>query len=67
MGGVFLAETINTAIELVVDLVEPHFHPLAGLAKDVAAGTVLITVLQALVVGVLLFYQPMLRVLKNLF
>lgn len=67
IGSVLLAETINTAIELVVDLVEPNFHPIAGIAKDVAAGAVLITALQAVVVGILLFAHPLLRVLKYLF
>lgn len=67
MGCVFLAETINTAIELVVDLVEPNFHPLAGLAKDVAAGAVLIAAVQAVVVGILLFYYPLLRLVGYLF
>lgn len=67
MGCVIVAETINTSIELVVGLVEPKFHPLAGIAKDVAAGAVLIAALQALVVGILLFYHPLLRVLEYLF
>lgn len=66
MGCVFVAETINTAIETVVDLVEPHFHPLAGIAKDVAAGAALIAALQAMVVGVLLFYQPLRQVLTHM-
>lgn len=36
-GVVLAAELINTAIETVVDLVSPEFHPLAGRAKDIAA------------------------------
>ena len=67
MGCVLVTETVNTAIELAVDLVEPHFHPLAGLAKDVAAGAVLIAVVQALIVGTLLFYHPLLRLVEYLF
>ncbi len=67
MGCVLVTEAINTAIELVVDLVEPHFHPLAGLAKDVAAGAVLIVAVQAVVVGILLFSRPLLKVLEYLF
>src|SRR5512133_2998668 len=39
---VLFAEVINTALEVVVDLVSPEFHPLAKRAKDVAAGAVLI-------------------------
>ncbi|MEM7372672.1 MAG: diacylglycerol kinase family protein [Bacteroidota bacterium] len=42
---VLTAEGVNTAIEFVVDLVSPDPHPLAGKAKDVAAGAVLISVI----------------------
>lgn len=42
---VLTAEGMNTAIEFVVDLVSPDHHPLAGKAKDVAAGAVLISVI----------------------
>ena len=39
-GVVLCAELLNTAIETVVDLVSPEYHPLAGRAKDVAAAAV---------------------------
>jgi diacylglycerol kinase (ATP) len=42
---VLLAEGMNTAVEMVVDLVSSEIHPLAGKAKDVAAGAVLLSVL----------------------
>ncbi len=42
---VLAAEAINTAVEFVVDLACPEFHHLAGKAKDVAAGAVLISVI----------------------
>ena len=42
---VLLVEALNTAIEYVVDLVSPEPHPLAGKAKDVAAGAVLMSVI----------------------
>ncbi|MCI4666710.1 MAG: diacylglycerol kinase family protein [Bacteroidia bacterium] len=45
MALVLMAEAINTAIEFLVDLVSPDYHPLAGKAKDVAAGAVLLSVL----------------------
>jgi diacylglycerol kinase (ATP) len=51
---VLMAEMFNTAVEAVVDLVTQTYHPLAKFAKDIAAGAVLITVLNALVVGLLL-------------
>jgi diacylglycerol kinase len=50
---VFQAELVNTALEALVDKVSPEFHPLAKVAKDCAAGAVLVTALGAVVVGVL--------------
>jgi diacylglycerol kinase (ATP) len=50
---VLFAELVNTAIEVVVDLVSPEFHPLAQRAKDVAAGAVLLASVGALVLGYL--------------
>jgi diacylglycerol kinase (ATP) len=55
IGLVMTAEAFNTAIESVVDLVSPEQHPLAGRAKDVAAGAVLMAAMTAVVVGVLVF------------
>ncbi|RSK37723.1 diacylglycerol kinase family protein [Hymenobacter metallilatus] len=55
VGAVWCAELINTAVEAVVNLVSPEYHPLAGRAKDVAAGAVLVMALAALVVGLLVF------------
>ena len=50
---VLFAELVNTALEVVVDLVSPEFHPLAQRAKDVAAGAVLLASVAALVLGYL--------------
>lgn len=55
IGLVFSAEAFNTAIESIVDLVSPDVHPLAGTAKDVAAGAVLLAAITAAVVGLLVF------------
>ena len=54
-ASVWAAELMNTAIEALTDLASPAWHPLAGKAKDVAAGAVLLAVLGAVVVGVLVF------------
>jgi diacylglycerol kinase (ATP) len=51
---VLFAELVNTALEAVVDLVSPDFHPLAKVAKDVAAGGVLIAAIGAAVMGYLI-------------
>ena len=52
---VMCAEGMNTAIEYLIDLVSPNFHELAGKAKDVAAGAVLITAIGATIVGCIIF------------
>ena len=51
--AVWVAEALNTALELLTDLASPAFHPLAGRVKDVAAGAVLLAALGAIVVGVI--------------
>jgi diacylglycerol kinase (ATP) len=50
---VLFAELVNTAIEVLVDLVSPEYHPLARRIKDVAAGAVLTASVGALVIGYL--------------
>jgi diacylglycerol kinase (ATP) len=52
---VWAAEGLNTALERLTDLVSPGFHPLAGMAKDIAAGAVLLAAVGAVLVGVILF------------
>lgn len=54
-GLVLAAEGFNTAIERLVDLVSPDFHPIAGDVKDVAAGAVLICAIAAAIVGMIVF------------
>ncbi len=55
MALVYCLEMINTVAEAVVDLVTEEYHPLAKIAKDVAAGAVLVAAFFAVGVGVLLF------------
>ncbi len=50
---VIFAELMNTAIETVVDLVTDEYHELAKVAKDVAAGAVLVTSVGAIILGYL--------------
>lgn len=61
VGAVMAMELINTAIESVVDLtVEQTYHELAKIAKDCAAGAVLISALVALLVAASLLLPPLL-------
>lgn len=54
-GLVMSLELVNTALEAIVDLVSPTYHPLAKIAKDAAAGAVLLSSLVSLAIGVYLF------------
>ena len=52
---------INTAIEAAVDLtIGQKFHPLARIAKDCAAGAVLISAIGSILVALLLLLPPLL-------
>ena len=57
-------EMINTAIEKVVDLLTEKYHILALIAKDVAAGTVLIASITAFIVGALIFGPHIVRLFR---
>lgn len=67
---IILAEMFNTAIETVVDLYTDLYHPKAKIAKDVAAGGVVITAVNALIVAYFLFFDKIsdigLNFLRNL-
>ncbi|WP_455139224.1 diacylglycerol kinase family protein [Thermophilibacter sp.] len=60
-GVVIMAELFNTAVETVVDLVSPEFHPLAGRAKDIAAAAVWFLSALVAVVGILVFANAILN------
>ena len=51
----WVAEGLNSALERLTDLVSPGYHPLAGKAKDIAAGAVMIALAAAISIGVLIF------------
>ena len=59
-GAVISMETMNTAIEKLVDLVSPDFRKEAGIIKDVAAGAVLVAAIAAVVTGLFLFLPKLL-------
>jgi len=61
IGLVLTAEALNTVVEALVDLCTDEFHPLAKIAKDTAAGAVLISSAAALAVGIAVFLPRLLR------
>lgn len=57
--AVWMAEFMNTAIEALVDMASPEYHPLAKVAKDVAAAAVLLGAIGAVIIGLLLLGPPL--------
>ncbi|MGG1617776.1 diacylglycerol kinase family protein [Paenibacillus sp. NRS-1782] len=64
---VIVAELINTAVEAAIDLISPDIHPLAKAAKDTAAGAVLLAAVFAVIIGIFVFYMPLLSLISQLF
>lgn len=64
---IWLAELFNTAIESCVDMVTEKYHPLAKRAKDIAAGAVLITAINALFVGYIVFEKKIIINMRQVF
>lgn len=54
---VMIFEILNTSIEVIVDKVSPKYSPLAKVAKDAAAGAVLLSAVMAVIVGIVLFFD----------
>jgi diacylglycerol kinase (ATP) len=54
---VLVAEMMNTAIEAAIDAVVTTYHPLVKIAKDVAAGAVLVATVNALAIAYFVFYE----------
>ncbi len=67
IGMVLAAEFFNTVAEAAVDLATTEYHPLAKIAKDVAAGAVLLLAITAVVIGLLILGPPLWRELTTIF
>lgn len=64
---VIVTEMINTAIETAVDLYTNEFHPKAKLAKDVAAGAVVLSAVNAIIVAYFLFFDKIVAFIVSKF
>lgn len=56
--AVIAAELINTALEAALDATANYYHPLVKLAKNAAAAAVLVTAINAVLAGILIFWNP---------
>ena len=59
-------ELLNSAVEALVDLASPDYHPLAGAAKDLSAAAVLTAAVGAVVVGLVVLGPPLLDEVRSL-
>ena len=59
IAAVIILEGLNTAMEAAVDLASPQLHPLAKVAKDLAAGMVLIAAIASIAVGLFILGPPL--------
>lgn len=63
IGLVIVAELVNTAIENLVDMITSEYTRKARVVKDIAAGAVLVAAVVAVILGALVFIQPLLRLM----
>ena len=66
IGLVWLAEFLNTAFEVIVDLVSPEIHPLAKISKDVGAASVLLAAFLAVIIGILILGPAIIEKFNNI-
>lgn len=66
IGFVITSELINSAVELAVDNYTSEFHPKAKIAKDVAAGAVLVSAITAALIGIWIFLPKIIYLITNL-
>ena len=62
---VFSLETVNTAIEAIVDMTSPEWNRLAKVAKDCAAGAVLISAVGSLVIAAIVYIPPIVALVSQ--
>lgn len=63
---VLTTEVINTSIERAVDLYTKEYHDLAKIAKDVSAGSVLISSIFSLIIGIIIFVPKIIDILGGI-
>jgi diacylglycerol kinase (ATP) len=65
IAGVWIAESMNTALERLADAAVPKLHPLVRDAKDAAAGAVLVAALLAVLLGLIVLGPPLLAAFRS--
>jgi diacylglycerol kinase (ATP) len=66
IGMVLAAESFNTSIEKLTDIVSPNQNEAAGRVKDISAGAVLICAVTAAIIGLFVFIPALISIIKTL-
>ena len=61
----FSLELTNTAIERLADKVSPEYNAQIGVVKDVMAGAVLVSGIFAIIIGLIIFFEPLLKLFQR--
>lgn len=65
-GFVISLELVNTAIEITIDIYIQEFNEKAKLAKDTAAGAVLVAAIISMIIGIIIFLPKCLEIVKSI-
>ena len=66
IGMVISSEILNTAIEVMVDIYCPFYHPLAKVSKDVGAAAVLFSAFISILIGLIIFLPYVIQFVKSI-
>lgn len=62
IGAVLISETLNSVVEQMIDYIKPEIHPTAKLIKDMAAGSVLLATIVAIIIGIIIFLPKLIDI-----
>ena len=66
IGMVVISESLNSAIEFSLDAIfKNKYSRMVGMAKDIAAGAVMIATFLSIIIGILLFFEPIVSAIKK--
>lgn len=64
IGLVFVCELINTAIEILTDMITDQYSEKVKKVKDISAGAVLFSAVISVIIGLIVFLKPVIGLLK---
>ncbi len=65
IGTMLSLEALNTGVERAIDLITEEEHPIAKVAKDVSAAAVFLFAIISVIIGILLFFEPIAHLFQS--